>query len=159
MIRIAKLTDYGVVLMAALARQGSDRLCTVADLTATTSIPQPTVSKLLKILASSELLQSVRGARGGYRLARAPEQITVADVVTALQGPIALVECLSESSLCEHEADCTLKGPWERINRVLRAALEEMTLADVAGSPGGPRLRGASDVGKSADAGGRGARR
>jgi Rrf2 family protein len=146
MIRIAKLTDYGVVLMAALARKGSDRLCTVADLTA-------------KILASSELLQSVRGARGGYRLARAPEQITVADVVTALQGPIALVECLSESSLCEHEADCTLKGPWERINRVLRAALEEMTLADVAGSPGGPRLRGASDVGKSADAGGRGARR
>ncbi len=156
MIRIAKLTDYGVVLMARLAREGNGRLYSVAELASVTGLPQPTVSKVLKLLTGSDLLSSVRGAHGGYRLGRAPADISIGEIVNAVQGSVALVDCLNESSPCSHEARCALKTPWERINRILQAALEELTLADVAGSPGEIHAPGAGDCGKS-DAHGRGA--
>ena len=142
MIRISKLTDYGVVLMADLARRGTGELHAVADLSSNTGLPRPTVSKVVKLLAKDGLLSSVRGAHGGYRLSRDPETISVAQIVTAMQGSIALVDCLDDSNPCSHEATCALKGPWERINRVLHAALEELSLANIAGSPGSLRVGG-----------------
>ncbi|MBM3486840.1 MAG: SUF system Fe-S cluster assembly regulator [Alphaproteobacteria bacterium] len=139
MIRLSRMADYGVVLMTQLARQPRD-LTTAAELAAATSLPTPTVSKLLKLLAQDGLLTSQRGIRGGYALARPATAISVAEIVHALDGPIALTECTSEQHTnCEIEALCPTRTNWRRINDAIRAALGGVTLAEMA-SPFDTRL-------------------
>ena len=142
MLRISKLTDYGIVLLARFAAAPRDSQLSARGMAESTSLPLPAVSKMLKELASAGLLESLRGAKGGYRLARTPEAITVAEIVHALEGPIALMECTAGPGHCEVEARCTVSEPWHRINRAVHDALSRVTLADLARPTGGsPLLR------------------
>ena len=94
-----------------------------------TGVPQPSASKLLKLLARAGILTSHRGAKGGYVLAHAPDQVSVADLVAAVDGPISLADCLDgPSGICELESFCSVRGPWQKISDAIRVALEEVTL-------------------------------
>lgn len=130
MFKLGKLTDYGTVLMTALAYEPA-RLQTSQELAGSTHLAAPTVAKLLKLLGKAGLVESSRGARGGYRLARSPEQITVADIVSALEGPIALTECAVHRG-CGIESHCGVRANWRVINDAIRSALEAVTLAQMA---------------------------
>lgn len=134
MLRISKLTDYATVLMAALAKHDQD--CVPASrLAEDTRLELPTVAKVLKTLGKSGLVQSIRGVNGGYRLGRGPDEISVADIVRAMEGPIALTECSLEPGLCSHEAQCSLRGNWQRIGIAVESALERLSLADLYQAP------------------------
>jgi FeS assembly SUF system regulator len=106
----------------------------VRALAAATGVPEPTVRKVLKTLAHAGIVGSVRGTQGGYALARAAADISVADVVIAVEGPIAVTECASEATAgaCDLEGRCNVQGPWQRISAAIRDALDKLTLADMA---------------------------
>ena len=126
------MADYGVILMVQLARTPGT-VTTAADLSATAALPAPTVSKLLKQLARGGLLKSQRGTKGGYALARETADISVADIVSAVEGPIALTECMTaDGAVCEIEALCPTRTNWRQINDALVEALDNVSLADMA---------------------------
>ncbi|HEX4896054.1 MAG TPA: SUF system Fe-S cluster assembly regulator [Solimonas sp.] len=131
MLKLSKLADYATVLMTAIARH-PDRVHTGQELAERTHVPAPTVAKLLKALARGGLLESLRGAHGGYRLARSAERISVADIVGALEGPISVTDCATHTGSCSIEQDCATRANWRLINRALRQALEAVTLAQMA---------------------------
>lgn len=131
MLRIAKLTDYATVLMVRLAREPG-RCFSAAQLADELGVPRPTVAKLLKRLLHAQLLASVRGAGGGYSLAHAPHAISVADVVNAIEGPVALTECARGKGNCSLERGCATRANWQLINRAVRVALDAVSLADMA---------------------------
>lgn len=131
MLRLSKMTDYGTVITAHLAREPA-RVFAAGELAAAVGIGMPTASKVLKILARASLLLSVRGARGGYRLARPAAEITLAEVVAALEGPLGITECSLRAGLCAQESSCTIRARWQAIDRMIRRALDETTLADMA---------------------------
>ncbi len=126
------MTDYAVVLATHLA--ASEGPHAARDLALQTQIPEPTASKLLKKLTRAGVVVSQRGAKGGYALARAPEQIGIQEVITAIEGPIAVTECSDESSdsSCEYETNCGVRANWQRINLAVQTALSDITLADMA---------------------------
>lgn len=130
MLRISKLTDYGTVVLAHLAANPS-AVRSAADVAGATGIAAPTVSKLLKSLARAGLVASTRGANGGYQLARSPAEISAADVIDALEGPVSITECSAGDSLCEHEDSCSVGTSWQRINTAIRRALEDVSLNDL----------------------------
>ena len=130
MFRISRLTDYGTLLLVFLADQ-EHRLCSASEVAAGTHVAQPTVQKLLKLLAKTGLVDSVRGADGGYRLAREPGSITTAEILDALEGPVAITECSTEDGDCALEPLCQVGSAWQKINGVIRLALAEITLADL----------------------------
>lgn len=131
MLRITKQTDYGIVLLTHMAA-APERWATAPELAIEASLPAPMVAKILKILAREGLLVSHRGAAGGYSLARLPEDISVAQVITALEGPIAVTECTdSEPGLCHQEDSCPVRGNWNRINQAIREALQGISLAEM----------------------------
>lgn len=132
MLRISKLTDYAVVLLAQMVgREG--KIATTASLSQVTGLPHPTVSKVLKRLTKTGLLAAQRGAAGGYTLARAADDISVADIITALDGPIAMTDCAQGShQSCQIEKLCPINGHWNRVNKAVRQALECVSLADMA---------------------------
>ena len=132
MIRMTKQTDYGIVLLSRMAGV-PDRLFNATELAAETRLPQPTVSKILKLLGRAGLLDSQRGVKGGYILAREPQAITVTEVIGALEGPIGITECIDDTpGECSHEARCPVRGNWQRINEAIRQALDGINLADMA---------------------------
>lgn len=132
MIRLGKLTDYGLVLMSQIARRPQSELHTARDLAERCKLPLPTVSKLLKSLLQGGLLASHRGIKGGYSLARDPRLVSVADVITALEGPLALTECnMDEAGLCDLEPSCPIKDNQRLINQVVRGALQKVMLWDL----------------------------
>lgn len=131
MIRMTKQADYGIVLLTRMAAD-PERLFNATELAEETQLPQPTVSKILKILAREGLLASQRGVKGGYALEREPAEVSVADVISALEGPIAITECVDESpGLCSQESFCPVRGNWHRINDAIRRALTAITLAEM----------------------------
>ena len=131
MMRINKLTDYGIVIAVRIAHGEPGRLHTAREIAAATRVPQPTVTRLLKQLARSGILASTRGASGGYALAEPPEAISVARMVEALEGPIALTECSEAICNCVLEEDCAVEAPWQTISLAVREALDTVTLADM----------------------------
>lgn len=132
MIRITRLTDYGLVLLAHIARHPERPIFTGRDLAEETDLPLPTVSKLLKTLARSEILTSQRGVSGGYRLARSPEEITIVEIIDALEGPIAVTLCSLESGgECAKEDLCPVQSSWRKINQAVLRALEDIKLSDM----------------------------
>ena len=138
MLRMSKLTDYGTLVLAQLAtKQG--RLASAHQVASDTRLSVPTVSKLLKSLVRGGLAVSRRGARGGYALSRPAEEISAAEILDALEGPLAITECSSAPGLCELEHRCPVGGAWQRINRSIRQALDEVSLADLQ-RPTGPNL-------------------
>lgn len=130
MLKLSKLTDYATVILSVLAQE-RQRLHGAVEVAEQTGIALPTVSKILKILAKSGVLLSTRGAKGGYTLAREPNRITVATVISALEGPIALTECSASHQTCEQAAGCRIQGNWHLINQTVANALESVTLADL----------------------------
>lgn len=124
------MTDYGTVLMTALARDPA-KLSSTADIAEQAHIAAPTASKLLKALVHGNLVESVRGAHGGYRLARPANEIPMAEIITVLEGPIAMTECAVHDGKCGIESDCDLRGNWQLINRAILGALENVSLADM----------------------------
>ena len=132
MIKLSRMADYGVILMVRLARYPG-AITTATELAEETALPGPTVSKLLKQLLRAGLLESQRGNSGGYMVAGPIEGITVADIIAALDGPIALTECMTEDgNVCEIEALCPTRTNWHQINEALVNALEGVSLVDMA---------------------------
>ena len=132
MLRVTKLADYGIVLMTSIASNPEEKLHNARDLAAEVSLPLPVVSKILKALAREELLVSHRGTKGGYTLARRPERISVADIIRALEGPIAVTECTDKvHGDCNLERLCPVRSNWHRINQAIRGALEKISLAEM----------------------------
>ena len=132
MIKLSRMADYGVILMVCLARYPG-AVTTATELAEETALPGPTVSKLLKQLVRAGLLESQRGNSGGYMVAGPIEGITVADIIAALDGPIALTECMTEDgNVCEIEALCPTRTNWRQINEALVNALEGVSLLDMA---------------------------
>jgi len=132
MIRLGKLADYGLVLMTCMARGNKETLRTARDLARETRLPVSTVSKLLKELLQSGLLLSHRGMKGGYLLARQPRQISVVEIIAAIEGPMALTECSTDvTGLCTLERGCPIKSNQQVISRAVRGVLERITLADL----------------------------
>ena len=114
MLRLSKLTDYGIVVMAHLARR-PERAHTAAEVAAALYLGPPTVSKLMKTLARGGLLQSQRGVKGGYLLARKPDRISVAQVIDAMEGPIALTEC-TLPGVCRQAEHCPVREGWSKLS-------------------------------------------
>ncbi len=142
MIRITKLTDYGITVLSTLAFQAEPKPRNAREIAAETHLPSPTVSKILGVLTRGELLTSQRGANGGYSLARPAEDISVADIIVAFEGPLALTECLShEAPDCDVESVCPTRSNWHRINAAIRKALEEIPLSEMAIPQDGWRAR------------------
>jgi len=132
MIRLTKVADYGIVLLSYIAHELPGEKFNARGLAEDTRIPAPMVSKILKGLARNNLLQSHRGVKGGYSLARAAEEITVADVIRALDGPIALTECMTMSdSDCSLDLNCPVKTNWQRINEAVIGSLEEIKISEM----------------------------
>ncbi|MFN3076086.1 MAG: SUF system Fe-S cluster assembly regulator [Alphaproteobacteria bacterium] len=131
MFRINRLTDYAVVVLAEMTRNPGVKTapCIAGD----TGVPLPTVAKLMKILAHASLVTSHRGAAGGYTLNRPASRITVADIIEAVEGPIAITTCVEETEgQCGIETLCPMHGHWSRINQAIRKSLEEITLTEIA---------------------------
>ena len=130
MLRISKLTDYAILIMVELARDGGMQSAhTLAD---SIHVELPTASKVLKLLAQSGLLVSHRGANGGYRIRRQATDVSVAEIIAAIEGPIAMTECSVEEGLCSQEDSCQLRGNWQRISIAVARALEEVSLAEMS---------------------------
>ena len=130
MLRLSKLTDYATVILSYMAKDDA-RVLTAMEIATATGIALPTVSKILKLLVNAKLLISTRGAKGGYALSRAAEKITVASVISALEGPIALTECSISQLGCEQASGCGIRSNWSLINQTIHHALESVTLADM----------------------------
>lgn len=135
MLRVSKLTDYATVVMTVLAAMSDagrgDGVVSAQDLADRVHLELPTVSKLLKQLAHAGLVDSFRGVNGGYRLARTPRQISVAEIVVAMEGPIGMTQCSAQAGLCEHETHCGVRVNWQRINQAIAQALASVTLEDM----------------------------
>lgn len=135
MLRISKITDYGIVLLTDLARAERGSLHAARELAEAAELPLPVVSKALKSLARRGLLTSHRGAKGGFSLARAPEEISVADVIDALDGPVGLTECTIATGECQRESICGVREPWQHINLAVLRTLRQVTLRDLIDGP------------------------
>lgn len=131
MLRISKIMDYGTLVLTHMAGEPA-RVFSAADLASTLGLGQPTVSKILKLLGQHGLVRSSRGARGGYTLGRPAEQISVADIVDALEEqPFGLTECTALPGACSVEAGCHIRSNWQRINAIVRNTLEGVSVADM----------------------------
>jgi FeS assembly SUF system regulator len=131
MIRMSKLTDYAIVILAHLARSNGTTM-TAQELAGRSRVPLPTVSKLAKELSKAGLVVSHRGRNGGYGLARPADQISVAEIVEALEGPIALTECAKPGSDCGIEDTCLAKASWDPVSRAIETALRGLALSSIA---------------------------
>ena len=141
MLRVSRITDYGIVLLCRLAvAHDDDQVHNARELAELTELPPPMVSKILKVLTRTGFLASQRGSKGGYALARAPEEVSMAEVIDALEGPIALTEC-GLAGACDREDHCAVQAPLQRINRAIRRTLEQFHLADLVDPPAMDRAR------------------
>jgi FeS assembly SUF system regulator len=147
MLRLSKLTDYAVVVLGRLGAEGAGALQTAPGLAAATGMAEPTVAKVLKILGQAGLVEGLRGARGGYRLARPLAAIPLAEVIVAFDGPIALTACVDGApDSCDAEGHCPVRGRWDPVNAAIREALSAITVADLAAPSGCAPLRAAASI-------------
>jgi FeS assembly SUF system regulator len=133
MIILSKLADYGVIIASHLAAKAPDQV-NAMHLAADTRLPQTTVAKVLKLLAKAGIVTAVRGAAGGYRLARLPAEISVAEIIAAIDGAFGMTQCTGKVEPCERLHFCPTRPHWHRINQAVEQALEQVTLADMAGA-------------------------
>lgn len=131
MLRISKLADYAIVVLASLAASPKARLA-AGELADITGLPEPTVSKVLKLVSKESWMESTRGVNGGYRLAETPESINVKNIIAAIEGPVALTSCTDENGkACDYHKKCSMNGCWDPINKAINDSLENVTLADM----------------------------
>ncbi|MFT4180253.1 MAG: SUF system Fe-S cluster assembly regulator [Thermomonas sp.] len=141
MLRVTKLTDYATLVMTVLAARPLDVL-SAPELAEQAGLEAPTVAKLLKPLAQAGLVEGFRGANGGYRLARAPEAISLVEIVEAMEGPLGMTECSLHDGHCGIEQSCGVRANWRRINDVVADALRGISLAEMVSPAPRPSRRG-----------------
>lgn len=134
MLRVTKLTDYATVVLTVLAARPGDVL-SAAELAEQAGLEAPTVAKLLKPLAQAGLVAGFRGSNGGYRLARDAGQISLVEIVEAMEGPLGMTECSLHAGNCGIEHSCGVRANWRRINDVVADALRGVTLAQMLAPP------------------------
>ncbi len=144
MLRVTRLTDYATLLMTELAAE-PDSVHSGAALAERTRLELTTVSKVLKALAQAGLIEGLRGAWGGYRMARPTDEVSLLEIVEAIEGPLGMTECTVPGSRCEHQAHCTVAPHWSQVNEVIVEALRSMTLARMLAPPA-PIPQGARPV-------------
>jgi|HubBroStandDraft_1064217.scaffolds.fasta_scaffold00032_79 FeS assembly SUF system regulator len=130
MIILSKLADYAVILATHLAAAAPDQV-NAMHLAADTRLPQTTVAKVLKLLAKAGIVTALRGAAGGYRLARAAELVSVAEVIAAIDGSFGMTQCTSTLGPCERLHFCPTRPHWHRINEAVIQALAQVTLDEM----------------------------
>ena len=134
MLRISKMTDYAIMVMVQLNASKGEVLSAQA-LAERSRLELPTVSKVLKLLVKDGLVESYRGPSGGYSMKQDARDISVAKIIAAIEGPIAMTECSVEEGLCAQEAMCSLRGNWQRISMAVAEAMEGVSLAEMAQPP------------------------
>lgn len=134
MFRLSRLTDYAIALLTHMVSDDKS-IWAASDLAARSRLPQPTVSKILKHLAKSGLIKALRGAAGGYQLSKSPFEISIIQIVEAMDGPISITDCsgIGRESECLIRDFCVMGGNWNKINHAVRSALASVSLADMAG--------------------------
>ena len=133
MIRISKLADYAVVILSIMAGS-EDELMSAAKLSAASRVPEPTVSKILKMLSKCGIIESTRGIRGGYALSMDPSEVTVEDIIYAVDGPVLLTQCAGEEGegiACSLGESCIMRGRWSGVNQAIRNALSSVSLRSI----------------------------
>lgn len=131
MIRISKLADYAVVVLAEMA-VGNESLYSASTLALRVRLSEATVSKVLKLLSRADVVESVRGVNGGYRLINDEKDISIEVIITAVDGPIAIVACADDRVPdCSLSECCSVRGRWDDVNTAVRDALSSVTLADM----------------------------
>lgn len=130
MLRIGKLTDYAMLILGQMATL-PDTVLSATYLAEALHLSPATVSKILKMLADAGFVSSVRGAEGGYRLAKSAKEITIADVISAMEGELALTECCENRGVCVIDKLCTMRGNWQKINSMVHALLSKLTIIDM----------------------------
>jgi len=128
MLRLSKLADYGTQVMTYMARDHV--IHSASEVAADLCIAAPTVSKILKMLVRKNLVVSMMGAKGGYVLARHPSEISIAEIIDAMDGPISITEC-SSNTTCDRESSCSTRSNWQGINHIILDALEKVSLAEM----------------------------
>jgi len=146
MIRMSKETDYAIVLLAYFAEDHKGLKRSAREVAMETRLPLPMVRKILKVLAREELLVSHRGAKGGYTLVRRGERISIGEIIKAMEGPLAITECIEAPGECRHEPVCGLRTNWQKINEIVFKALDNMTLSDLTGSFSAPLPSGPGEL-------------
>lgn len=131
MLRLSKLADYGALVLDYL-QSHPQAYVSASEIAATYNLGNATVSKILKLLQHAQIVVSVRGHSGGYQLAKEPKDISIASVITALEGKPVLTECCDGKQTCFHDHHCALKGNWNKVNQVIMQVLEGLSLADMA---------------------------
>lgn len=135
MIRLSNLADYAVVLMSTIAAR-PQKIHTAATLNMDTKVPLPTVSKILGKMAKADLLTSHRGIGGGFSMNGDKENISIADIIEAVDGPVQLTNCLSaEDMCCDYEPVCSTRGKWDKINKAVYEALNNVPLSEMVTEP------------------------
>lgn len=132
MIKLSRMSDYAVVVLGVIHKSPTDSL-SASQIALASLLPEPTVAKVLKLMAMGGLVTSQRGVNGGYALTRTPLDMTVYDIVTAIEGRVALTACVDggEDTPCALEKHCTMSGRWDRVNEAVRVAFQSVTLADM----------------------------
>ncbi len=130
MLRLNRLTDYATVVLTVLAVCGGGRLSAV-EVAQRAGLETPTASKVLKLLARANLVASFRGASGGYQLVRPAEEISVAEIVRAIEGPVAMTDCSIGETQCAQVQNCSMRPNWVRVSEAVEAAIEKIKLSDM----------------------------
>ncbi|PMB54730.1 Iron-sulfur cluster regulator IscR [Coxiella-like endosymbiont] len=129
MLKISRLADYATIIMTILASK-QERF-SAAQIARAIPLSMATVSKVLKLLNESKLVNSERGVNGGYQLARSPERISIADIITAIDGKPAMTECSRAENRCEHDTVCRLRNNWQLINELVFEVLDSLNLVEI----------------------------
>lgn len=131
MLKLSKLADYAVIIISSLDKFGKESVSASA-ISADTRLPEPTVAKVLKLLASADIVTSIRGVKGGYSLSKDLNAISIKEVIVALDGPIALTACVENSGEgCDFAPQCSMHGRWDQVNKAIKQALENVSIADM----------------------------
>ena len=135
MLRLSKKADYALIAMKHLALRGDRRSSSAREIAALYDIPIELMAKVLQRLVRRGLLASHQGTRGGYQLARVPAQISVADVIQAIEGPVTVTACSTDEENCEQFSKCSVRDPLWRIKDRILSALATCSLQEVAAEP------------------------
>jgi Rrf2 family cysteine metabolism transcriptional repressor len=134
-LRLTKRADYGLMAIHYIAAHGDDGAVSAKRIAEEFHIPQERLAKILQRLAKRKLITSHNGPKGGYGLTRPPRDITVGQVVRALEGPVRIVGCMAEKDDCPQFSRCNLRGPVQKIQTSISSLLDAMTLEELAADP------------------------
>lgn len=142
MLKLSKLADYAFVILSQMTSKPENNWSASA-LASETTLPLPTVAKLMKLLARGKIVEAQRGATGGYRLSNTPTQISIAQIIEAVDGPITLTECAGQATGkdkcdCAVGGKCPVRENWQKVNTAIRSSLESVTLFDLSVTPQSP---------------------